>query len=322
MNSHTIRRTLPMPRKDVIFEKMLGCYFFSCMDLLSEYYQFLMRDSDIKLTAFQTPDGLYEYLVIPMGLSNAPATFNSGIRKILADLDTICQSYFDDIYIFTRGKDIHDHLVALDKSTTNSIVSSVHQKSRVLEITLVVQESELTQPNRFAHDASPLFELLKTKARSTVLKWSPELQEHFQNLKAQISATPVLDIPEFSKPFHVRMDASDFAVGGVLFQMEVRDDVEIERPIPFNGRKYKDAEKNYPIREKELLAVIFALRVWRVYLLDRPFIVETDHKSLESVLKQKSISRRIARWYTELSEYPIQFKYISGASNSVTDGIS
>ncbi|OWZ01672.1 Retrotransposon nucleocapsid protein [Phytophthora megakarya] len=118
------------------------------------------------------------------------------------------------------------------------------------------------------------------------------------------------------------MDASDFAVGGVLYQNEVHDGVEIERPVAFAGRKYKPAELNYSIREKELLAILFGLRTWRVYLLDRPFVVETDHRSLETVFKQKSISRRIARWYDELAEYQFQIRYIKGAENSVADGIS
>ncbi|OWZ02563.1 polyprotein [Phytophthora megakarya] len=118
MNNHTVRRTLPMPRKDVIFEKMIGSYWYSCMDLLSGYYQFRMRDADIKYTAFQTVNGSYEYLVIPTGLSNAPATFNDGIRRLLNDLIDFCLSYFDDIYIFTRGNDIQSHLDALDTVLT------------------------------------------------------------------------------------------------------------------------------------------------------------------------------------------------------------
>ncbi|KAJ8564315.1 hypothetical protein ON010_g7027 [Phytophthora cinnamomi] len=66
----------------------------------------------------------------------------------------------------------------------------------------------------------------------------------------------------------------------------------------------------------------FGLRTWRIYLLDRPFVVETDHKSLETVFKQKSISRHIARWYDELAEYQFQIRYIKGATNTVADGIS
>ncbi|OWY93176.1 LOW QUALITY PROTEIN: hypothetical protein PHMEG_00037525 [Phytophthora megakarya] len=114
MNSHTVRRTLPMPRRDSIIEKMQGAFWYSCIDLLSGYYQFRMRDCDVPFTAFQTPDGAYEYLVLPMGLSNAPATFNDGIRRILSDLSEICQCYFDDIYIYTKSKSVEDHLTALD----------------------------------------------------------------------------------------------------------------------------------------------------------------------------------------------------------------
>ncbi|POM74905.1 LOW QUALITY PROTEIN: Putative retroelement [Phytophthora palmivora] len=118
------------------------------------------------------------------------------------------------------------------------------------------------------------------------------------------------------------MDASDFAVGGVIFQEECEGNERIERPVAFGGRKYKSAKINYSIREKELLAILFGLRLWRVYLLDKPCIVETDHRSLETLFSQKTISRRVARWYDELCEYPIKFRYIPGKDNEVADGIS
>ncbi|OWZ11802.1 reverse transcriptase [Phytophthora megakarya] len=78
-----VRRTLPIPRKDTIIEKMQGFHWYSYMDLLSGYYQFCMRASGVPLTVFQTADGANEYVVLPMGLFNAPATFNAGIRQIL-----------------------------------------------------------------------------------------------------------------------------------------------------------------------------------------------------------------------------------------------
>jgi transposase InsO family protein len=173
----------------------------------------------------------------------------------------------------------------------------------------------------FAPDAGPLFDILKGPAKR-VIAWTDEQREHFQSLKMKIASTPVLAIPDFGKPFGMRMDASEHANGGVLFQEEVRGDDVVERPIAFGGRKYKDAEKNYSIREKELLAIRFGLRLWRVYLLDKPFVVETDHRSLETIFTQKTISRRVARWYDELSEYPVTFRYIKGKDNSVADGIS
>jgi hypothetical protein len=82
MNQHTVRQLTPMPRKDDIFDRMAGCRWYSCFDLLSGYYQIRMRENDIPLTAFQTPDGLFEILAVPMGLSNAPSTFNRIVTKI------------------------------------------------------------------------------------------------------------------------------------------------------------------------------------------------------------------------------------------------
>ncbi|POM65345.1 Hypothetical protein PHPALM_18951, partial [Phytophthora palmivora] len=351
MNSHTIRRTLPMPRKDSIIEKMQGAFWYSCLDLLSGYYQFRMRDCDIPFTAFQTPDGAYEYLVLPMG-----------IRRILADLSGICQCYFDDIYIYSKSKDVDDHLESLDRVLTRLEENKFYVKlSKCVfcasEIPClgdyVGREGVRIDPKKvevirewprprtrnelqsflgtavyvqrfcrdFATNAGVLFDLLKGPVKQKI-KWTSELQGHFQALKEKITCTPVLAIADFSKPFGLRMDASDHAIGGTLFQREVRENDVLERPVAFGGRKYKDAEKNYSIREKELLAILFGLRLWRIYLLDKPFIVETDHKSLETIFSQKTISRRIARWYDELSEYPITFRYIQGKTNTVADGIS
>ncbi|OWZ09096.1 LOW QUALITY PROTEIN: Retroelement [Phytophthora megakarya] len=334
MNLNTVRRTMSMSRKDKILEKMQGAYYFSCLDLLSGYYQFRMREAGIPYTAFQALDGLYEYLLVPMGLSNAPATFNDGIRKILGDLVDICQSYFDDIYhlnaldrVFAR-LDEHKFFVKLSKCVfcadsipclgdivgCEGVKISPNKGRSFLGTAAYVQRF----CQRFADDAGPLFNLLKSKNKQ--VEWTPTLTEHFERLKAKVVQTPVLAIPDFDKDFSI--DASDFAVGGVLYQKEVHDGVKIERPVAFAGRKYKPAELNYSIREKELLAFLFGLRTWRVYLLDRPFVVETDHKSLDTMFKQKSVSRRIASWYDELAEYQFQIQYIKGAENSVADGIS
>ncbi|OWY91772.1 Retroelement, partial [Phytophthora megakarya] len=156
--------------------------------------------------------------------------------------------------------------------------------------------------------------MLKSKEHS--LMWTTTLRHPFDQLKCQIGQTPVLAIADFTKGFFVRMDASDFAMEGD------KNGEAVERPVAFAGRKFKAAEGNYSIREIELLAILFALRTWHVYLLDRPFVVDTNHKSLETVFKQKTISRRIARWYDELAEYRFELRYIEGNRNEVADGIS
>ncbi|OWZ09875.1 Retroelement [Phytophthora megakarya] len=324
MNMNTVRRTMPMPRKDVILEKMQGSYYFSCLDLLSGYYQFRMREDGIPYTSFQTPDGLFEYVV----------------------------SYFDDIYVYTKSRNIQHHLDALDR-----VFSRLHEHQFYIKLSKcvfcapeipclgdiverdgvrispakmkVIQEWPLPKTKNqlqsflgtatyvqrfcknFAIDDGPMFNLLKRSDKQ--VPWTDELRQHFESLKTTISQTP---------KFYLWMDASDSAMGDVLFQKQFRDGKEIERPIAFAGRKYKAAEVNYSVCEKELLAILFGLRNWRVYRLDRPLCVETDHKSLETVFKQKIISRRIARWFDELADYSFDIKYVRGADNGVADGVS
>lgn len=106
MNARTVRQSTPMPRKDAIFDRMSGAFWYRCFDLLSGYYQMRMRAKDIPYTAFQTPDGLFEYIAVPMGLSNAPATFNRIVQRIFEDMRECVATYFDDIYVFTKSKDI------------------------------------------------------------------------------------------------------------------------------------------------------------------------------------------------------------------------
>ncbi|GMF62760.1 unnamed protein product [Phytophthora fragariaefolia] len=217
MNNHTVRRTLPMPRKDVIFEQMQGAYWYNCMDFLSGYYQFRMRDSDIKYTAFQTADGSFEYLVVPMGLSNAPATVNDGTRKLLKNLTDFRNSYFDDIYIFTQSRDLNAHLTAVGRVL-----------SRLKANQFYVKLSKCNTDNA---------------KRKMKLHLTPEQVQHFEQLKHRISATPILAVANLTKSFYVRMDTMAYAIGGVLYQMVEHGSKVVERPVAFNGSKYKGAEK-------------------------------------------------------------------------------
>ncbi|POM68516.1 LOW QUALITY PROTEIN: Pol protein [Phytophthora palmivora] len=98
LNDATVPAQTPIPRKDVLLNNMSGCTLYSALDLVDGYYQILMRESDIPLTAVSTPRGmLWEWLVMPQGLSNAPATFNRLVTQLFRQLRTFAQTYFDDI---------------------------------------------------------------------------------------------------------------------------------------------------------------------------------------------------------------------------------
>lgn len=85
---------------------------------------------------------------------------------------------------------------------------------------------------------------------------------------------------------------------------------------------FKGSELNYPVHEKELLAIIRALKKWQIDLLGSPFFVYTDHKTLENFNTQKDLSRRQARWMELMSQYDAKIMYIEGDDNSVADALS
>ncbi|POM62396.1 RNA-directed DNA polymerase [Phytophthora palmivora] len=105
LNNATVPAQTPIPRKDVLLNNMSGCTLYSALDLVDGYYQILMRESDIPLTAVSTPSGmLWEWLVMPQGLSNAPAMFNRLVTRLFRPLRTFAQTYFDDIFVHSRAE--------------------------------------------------------------------------------------------------------------------------------------------------------------------------------------------------------------------------
>uniref|UniRef100_H3GQN2 Reverse transcriptase domain-containing protein n=1 Tax=Phytophthora ramorum TaxID=164328 RepID=H3GQN2_PHYRM len=104
LNSATVPAQTPISRKDVLLNNMAGCELYSALDLVDGYYQILMRERDIPLTAVSTPSGmLWEWLVMPQGLSNAPATFNRLVTQLFRPLRAFTQTYFDDIFVHSRA---------------------------------------------------------------------------------------------------------------------------------------------------------------------------------------------------------------------------
>ncbi|KAE9070332.1 hypothetical protein PF010_g26319 [Phytophthora fragariae] len=106
LNAATIPASTPIPRKDVLQNNMAGCTVFSALDMVDGYYQLLMRESDIPLTAVSTPSGmLWEWLVMPQGLSNAPATFNRLVTQLFRPMRQFVQTYLDDIFVHSRASE-------------------------------------------------------------------------------------------------------------------------------------------------------------------------------------------------------------------------
>ncbi|KAF1334651.1 reverse transcriptase, partial [Globisporangium splendens] len=151
-------------------------------------------------------------------------------------------------------------------------------------------------------------------------KWSDECQEAFVKVKRSLMEAPVLAIADHERPFYVVCDASDFAIGCALMH---HDDADRERVICYQSRQLKPAEHNYPVHDKELLAMKYALTKFRAYLLgSKRFTVYTDHASLRTAVKSPHLSQRMARWLSFFAVYEFDVEYKPGRFNVIADVLS
>ncbi|GJP36383.1 hypothetical protein CLOM_g20895, partial [Closterium sp. NIES-68] len=344
LNKQTIKNKYPIPRINDLLDQLRGATVFSKLDLWSGYWQIRMADDSVHKTALRTRYGSYEYLVMPFGLTNAPATFQAEMNHILRPLSDECVVvYLDDILIYSRDMKQHvEHLrrvfeilrrerfyVKLSKSDfalekvqfLGHIVSAqgVHVDPKKIEAVRTWKTPENVKElqqfldfanyyNRFvpqyAKIAVPLTNLLK---KNTPYKWEPKHQEAVEQLKQALASAPVLILPDPERDYVIEADAIDQAVGAVLTQ----DQGNGLQPIAYLSKKLHGAELNYPIHDKEALAIIIAFKMWRFYLEGRKTTVYTDHCSLKYLKTQPSLSWRQVRWIDFLEtlfHYDIVYK--------------
>lgn len=179
----------------------------------------------------------------------------------------------------------------------------------------------------FARVSVPLFELLKESdaelraKRFRKIIWTSQADIAFRRCKQMITEDPVLRAPDTKSPFVISTDCSEYALGIELSQYH--PDTQKLHPVAFDGRKLTSAEINYPIHEKELLAVKHALTLWNYYVDNgHEITVLTDHESLKYMNTIKHVSKRIARWIDEFQQYQLNIKYRKGEEDVVADAIS
>ena len=363
LNAATIPAQTPIPRRDTVIDAMNGCSRFSAIDLTDGYYQLLMRESDISRTACSTPSGmLWEWLVMPQGLKNAPATFNRLVTHLFRPLRKYAQTYFDDIFIHSRERselsDIEAHNEDLrqvlqcmrENALYANLKKCVFSATEIPVLGCFVGKdgvradpekvravSEWPTPrnvkdlrkwlglanylHRFSKNYAALARPLTTLLKKDVpFNWTKEHDDAFNAIKQSLMEAPILDLPNFDTPFWVVCDASDYAIGCALLQ---HDGDGNERVISYQSRALKAAEKNYPVHDKELLAMKYALVKFRVYLLgSRPFVIYTDHASLRTATQSPHLSQRMARWLSFFAEYNFTVAYKPGRENILADALS
>ncbi|GFT87564.1 retrovirus-related Pol polyprotein from transposon 17.6, partial [Trichonephila clavipes] len=156
---------------------------------------------------------------------------------------------------------------------------------------------------------------LSYKEESQVAVWGFDQQNAFQTLKNSLTTLPVLKQADGTKPYIIRTDASNYALGAVLLQGEGSD----EHPVEYASRLLTPAERNYSTTEREALAVVWALKKFLGYIEGTEITVASDHQPLKWLLNLKSPTGRLARWALEIQSFNLKVQYIPGKANVVAN---
>ncbi|KAI2653918.1 Transposon Tf2-9 polyprotein [Labeo rohita] len=302
----------------------------------------------------------YEYRVMPFGLSNSPSIFQALVNDVFREeLNRYVIVYIDDILVYSENLQdhvqhvrnvlqrlIHHQLYAkLPKcefhQTSTSFLGYIishegvtmdeHKVASVLNWPRPRTIRELQRFLGFANFyrrfirnfslvAAPLTDM--TKKGPTVLKWTPQGEQAFTDLKTRFTTAPILRHPDPEKEFTVEVDASSTGIGAVLSQ---RHGVPGRLyPCAFYSRKLTAAERNYDVGDRELLAMKSALEEWRHWLegSKRPFLVLTDHRNLEYIRGAKRLNSRQARWALFFTRFDFRITYRPGSKNGKADALS
>jgi len=353
LNKRTIRMRFPLPRIDETLDKLSGASVFSSCDLANGYFQIRISEEDAHKTAFTTPFGQYEFKVLGQGLTNAPSTFQSLMHRLFQPyIGKFVVIYLDDILIYSKTPEEHlEHLekvfqVLRQEKLYAKLSKCDFNKSEVAFLGHIVgREGVKVNPKkievvkewpiprdgtqlrqflgltnyfrRFIQGYSSITAPLNNLIRKTVdfqKSWTEEHTLLINQLKEALTTAPVLALPDFEEPFELVSDASILGTGAVLMQKG--------RPIAYTSSKFSPAEVNYTTTEQELLGVVKALQEWRCYAEgSKGLTVVTDHNPLVYLQTQPTLSRRMARWEQELTDFKFKWEYRAGRNN-VADPIS
>lgn len=355
LNDVTVGDSFPLPNIQDILDKIGKARYFSALDCASGYLQVPIVPEDQCKTAFSTPKGHFEYTRMPFGLKSAPATFQRMMNAVLREsIGERCFVYMDDILVM--GETLEEHhrqlrevfgqlrkynikiepdkceFLKLELTYLGHVVTAQGVKPDQKKIQAVTDFPLPKSPkdiksflglagyyrkfiDKFSAIARPLTELLK---KDTEWKWTDTEQVSFELLKQKLTQVPVLQYPDFTQPFILTTDASGYAIGAILSQGKLGQD----RPVAYASRILNKAEINYSTVEKELLAIVWACKHFRPYLLGRKFQVITDHKGLVWIFNVKDPSSRLMRWRLLLEEYEYEVQYRAGKKNCNADSLS
>uniref|UniRef100_A0A0N5C294 RNA-directed DNA polymerase n=1 Tax=Strongyloides papillosus TaxID=174720 RepID=A0A0N5C294_STREA len=346
INTLIEQQTHVIPRIDKITEDAAGRRYYTSFDLKAGFHQIPLDENSRRIAAFITHDGVFQYKVMPMGLTGSPDKFQEVMDEVLQNIPN-CYVYLDDI------------LTCADNVTTHlQNISEILDRICIFGMKISIAKRQFAQPSahylgfvldnkgihpnpdkvkaindkpiprtykevksflgaasyfrrhirNFSAIAEPLYKLDKN------FEWTDIHDNAFTKLKEALINATTLSPPDNTKNYTIFTDASFQDLGAALVQQD--------KPIAFASRSLKPAEKNYPIIKLEALGLIYALKQFRPYIYGKHTLVITDHKPLLALLKNKELTGILQRYQMAIMEYDLTIQYIKGDANNVADYLS
>lgn len=333
-----------------------GTKFLSSIDLRNSFWQVPLHVDSRDYTGFTHRGKTYRFTVMPFGLKTSSASLARALDIVLTDeVKEFTRIYVDDCLIISRSVEEHlKHIKLLLENFSRANITINFKKSQffrkeikylgfIISTTGITTDEEkvaaiknfprpknqkqlksflgLTNfynrfTDKYASFTQPLLELLKKDKR---FRWTEELDQQFERVKRLFVDTVILKYPDSRKPYFLQTDASKYALGGQLYQMDDEDQIAV---IAYTSRTFKGSELNYHAAEKELLSIVHCLVKFRTYLLGHKFTIITDNKALTFLNKCHLTSSRMTRWILAIQEFDFTVQHCSGKSNIVADLLS
>ncbi len=325
---------------------------FNRIDLRSGYYQIRVTEGDEKKIVYHTRYGSYEFLMMPFGLINTPATFYILMNDIFQEwFDDFVVIYIDDILIYSGSlEEPVEHLrKVFQRLRENKLYAKLKKcEFGVTEMDFLghrITQKGLKMDNHkvkaisnweprksvpalksflgfasyyrkfiknFAKMVAPLTNLLKKSAGT--YEWDGTCDKAFETLKGILVKVLVLKLPDFDKDFEIHSDASNFAIGGVL--------VQEGKPVAFESKKLSEIERRWPTHEKEMWVVIHCFKTWGHYIGSKDVVVWTDNVILKYFATHPKLSSKQVRWQDTLALFNVDIQHKPKKENVVPDALS
>lgn len=358
LNAITRKDRYPLPLIRETLNSLSKAKWFTKLDVSAAFHKIRINKGDEWKTAFRTRFGLYEWLVTPFGLANAPSTFQRYINWTLRQyIDDFCTAYLDDVLIYTNGP-LSEH-----RRQVNQVLQKLGEAGLPLDIKKCEFEVKSTKYlgfiieagrglsmdpekikaikdweapktvkgvrsflgfanfyRRFIKNFAGLAAPLTRLTGNIAFQWTQEEQKAFDTLKDIFVTEPVLAQFDPERETVLETDASGYATAGCLSQY---DDQGLLRPVAYFSQKMNPHECNYEVHDKELLAVVHCLQEWDAELRSvERFTIVTDHKNLEYFMKPRWLNERQMRWSILLGRYNMEIAYRPGKQNPRADALS